>query len=47
MADKKNPRIANGIDNDEELEQKATKAEVKKGEYTKVTKLSFDEVDPQ
>lgn len=38
--------IAPGIDNSEELERDATKDEIEKGEYTSVTTLSFDEVDP-
>jgi hypothetical protein len=40
------PTIAPGIDDQEELEKSATEKEVKKGEYTRVTTLSFDEVDP-
>ncbi|WP_198020532.1 hypothetical protein [Anoxybacteroides tepidamans] len=39
------PTIAPGIDDDEELRQKASKEEVARGEYTKVVTLSFDEVD--
>jgi hypothetical protein len=38
--------FAPGMDDQEELEQNASKEEVKKGEYTSVTTLSFDEVDP-
>ena len=38
--------IAPGMDDQEELEQSATKQEVEKGEYTSVTTLSYDEVDP-
>jgi hypothetical protein len=34
------------VDDSEELEQDATKDEFEKGEYTQVTTLSFDEVDP-
>jgi len=37
--------IAPGIDNDEELEQKATKEEKEKGEYTEVTNLTLDHLD--
>lgn len=40
------PSIAPGMDDTEELEQDATNAEIEKGEYTQVTTLSFDEVDP-
>lgn len=40
------PTIAPGIDDQEELNEKATKQEIEKGEYTSVTTLSFDEVDP-
>ncbi|MCZ0755702.1 hypothetical protein [Anoxybacillus sp. J5B_2022] len=39
------PTIAPGIDDSEELNRKASKEEVARGEYTKVTTLSFDEVD--
>lgn len=39
------PTIAPGIDDDEELNEKATKEEIARGEYTKVVTLSFDEVD--
>jgi hypothetical protein len=38
--------VAPGINDDEELNQDATKAEIARGEYTTVYKLSFDEVDP-
>jgi hypothetical protein len=40
------PTIAPGIDDDEELNEKATNEEIARGEYTKVVTLSFDEVDP-
>ncbi|ETI69421.1 hypothetical protein [Neobacillus vireti] len=40
------PSIAPGMDDSEELEQAATEDEIDKGEYTEVTILSFDEVDP-
>lgn len=41
--DKKKPTIAPGSDN---LEKKATPKEIAEDEFTKVTKMSFDEVDP-
>ncbi|WP_200894628.1 hypothetical protein [Bacillus alveayuensis] len=40
------PAFAPGMDDDEELNQDATKAEIERGEYTPVYNLSFDEVDP-
>jgi hypothetical protein len=43
---KRRATIANGIDNDEELEEDATENEIKEGNYTKVTKLVWDEYDP-
>ncbi|WP_180954556.1 hypothetical protein [Bacillus sp. V5-8f] len=49
---KKNPNqeteqtIAPGFDYDDELNESATPEEVEKGEYTNVTTLSLDEVDP-
>lgn len=50
MKQKKNdhefPTIAPGIDDEEKLNEKATKEEIARGEYTKVVTLSFDEVDP-
>ncbi|WP_018664689.1 hypothetical protein [Heyndrickxia acidiproducens] len=42
----KEPTIATGIDDQEELNQKATEEEIEKGEYTSVTRLSLDENDP-
>lgn len=42
--DDKEPSVAPG--NDKFLEAKASKEEIRKGNYTKVTTLSFDEVDP-
>jgi len=42
----KSKMVAPGMDDSEELEQSATKEEVEKGEFTKVTTLSFDEVNP-
>lgn len=41
-----NPTIAPGMDDQEELEKSATQKEVEREEYTSVTTLSFDEVDP-
>lgn len=38
--------IAPGISDDEELNQEATPKESEQGEKTKVTTLSYDEVDP-
>lgn len=43
---KAEPVIAPGMDDTEELEQDATNEEIDKGEYTSVTILSYDEVDP-
>ncbi|EIJ78133.1 hypothetical protein PB1_11254 [Bacillus methanolicus PB1] len=43
---KEEPKIAPGMDDSEELEQNASEDEVKRGEYTRVTTLSYDEVDP-
>ncbi|MCU9614725.1 hypothetical protein OEV98_14370 [Caldibacillus lycopersici] len=43
---KTNATIAPGIDNDEELETKASQDEKQSGEYTEVTTLSLDEYDP-
>lgn len=43
---KKEPTIAPGMDDQEELEQSATEEEVENEEYTSVTTLSYDEVDP-
>ncbi|MFC4767646.1 hypothetical protein [Effusibacillus consociatus] len=43
MAKKKKPTIAPGSNN---LEKKATPQEIAEGNSTKVTKMSFDEVDP-
>ncbi|MFC4619938.1 hypothetical protein ACFO4N_14590 [Camelliibacillus cellulosilyticus] len=40
------PSVANGIDDDEELNAEATKDEIARGDYTKVTKLVWDEYDP-
>jgi len=46
MYKKKEPTLAPGVDDQEELDQSATDNEVEKEEYTSVTTLSFDEVDP-
>ncbi|WP_170209243.1 hypothetical protein [Robertmurraya kyonggiensis] len=49
MNKKKNgqePTMAPGMNDQEELKQDATNEEIDKGEYTNVTRLSFDEVDP-
>ncbi|MCJ7839832.1 hypothetical protein MUB24_02665 [Lederbergia sp. NSJ-179] len=43
---KNEPAIAPGMDDQEELEENATKNELEKEEYTKVTHLSYDEVGP-
>lgn len=37
------PTIATGIDDDEELSQKASSEEIKKGEYTRVISLTGDD----
>ena len=46
MNKKNEPTIAPGIDDQEELNADATKKDVEDGEYTSVTTLSYDEVDP-
>ncbi len=38
--------VAPGIDDAEELNKNAEKEEVIKGDYTEVTTLSYDEVNP-
>ena len=40
----KKPSVAPG--DEEALEAKASKEDIKRGNYTKVTTLSYDEVDP-
>jgi hypothetical protein len=40
------PTLAPGMDDTEELNQEATENEMKNGEFTEVTVLSNDEVDP-
>jgi len=39
-------KFAPGLDDDEELREKATEEEIKAGDSTEVTHLSYDEVDP-
>jgi hypothetical protein len=41
-----NPTVAPGMDDTEELNQEATDQEVDNSEFTEVTVLSNDEVDP-
>jgi hypothetical protein len=43
---KQEATIAPGMNDQDELEQDATKKEIERGDYTNVTTLSFDEVDP-
>ena len=43
---KQEPTVAPGLDDREELEQRASEDEIRAGEYTDVTSLSWDEVDP-
>lgn len=38
--------VAPGIDDHEEFDKQATEEDIKKGEYTSVTTLSLDEVNP-
>lgn len=40
------PTLAPGLDDQDELETSATNEEIANGEYTSVTTLSFDEVNP-
>jgi hypothetical protein len=42
---KQEPVIAPGMDDHKELEQPATKEEIRRGDYTRVTTLAWDEVD--
>lgn len=42
----RNPDVAPGMDDSEELERKATRKEVEHGESTEVTTFSYDEVEP-
>ncbi|MDR4948158.1 hypothetical protein [Neobacillus cucumis] len=46
MKKKSEPTIAPGMDDQEELNASATEKEMTEGEYTSVTTLSYDEVDP-
>ncbi|ABO66794.1 MULTISPECIES: hypothetical protein [Geobacillus] len=41
-----NRMVAPGIDDDEELNEKATKEEIERGDYTRVVTLAWDEVEP-
>ncbi|MDN4525604.1 hypothetical protein [Fictibacillus fluitans] len=43
---KDEPTVASGMNDAEELNQDATQEEVENGEYTEVTTMSWDEVDP-
>jgi hypothetical protein len=38
--------VAPGMDDGEELNEDASESEVQKGDFTEVTTLSYDEVDP-
>lgn len=40
------PTLAPGMNDREELEQDANQNDIEKGEFTRVTTFSFDEVDP-
>ncbi|EPR26423.1 hypothetical protein I656_03946 [Geobacillus sp. WSUCF1] len=40
------PMVVPGIDDDEELNERATKEEIERGEYTKVVTLAWDESEP-
>ncbi|MEI4831450.1 hypothetical protein WAX78_18655 [Bacillus sp. FJAT-53711] len=42
---KAEPVLAPGMDDGQELERSAAPEEIERGEYTKVVKLSYDEVD--
>ncbi|MCP1158457.1 hypothetical protein [Bacillus infantis] len=44
--DKKEPTMAPGIDDSDELNQDVSAQERQKGEYTNVTALVLDEADP-
>ena len=43
---KQEPTVAPGMDDREELERRASEEEIREGDYTKVTTLSWDEADP-
>ncbi|WP_445614167.1 hypothetical protein [Geobacillus sp. YF-1] len=40
------PTVALGIDDDEELNEPATKEEIERGDYTRVVTLAWDETEP-
>jgi hypothetical protein len=40
------PTIAPGLDDHEELEENASEEEIRRGQYTSVTHVSYDETDP-
>ncbi|AGT31909.1 hypothetical protein M493_08150 [Geobacillus genomosp. 3] len=40
------PTVAPGIDDEEELNEKATKEEIERGDYTRVVTLAWNEVEP-
>jgi hypothetical protein len=44
-AKEKEPTIANGMDDHEELDKKASKEEIENGDFTKVVTLSYDEIE--
>ncbi|MBS4208910.1 hypothetical protein [Bacillus sp. FJAT-50079] len=43
---KEEATVAPGMNDQEELDESATEEEIRKGEYTSVTTMSWDEVDP-
>ena len=43
---KQEPTLAPGMNDQDELKQSATENDVDKGDFTSVTTLSYDEVDP-
>ncbi len=43
---KQEPPVAPGRDDREELERRASEEEIREGDYTEVTTLSWDEADP-
>lgn len=43
---RKEPTIAPGMNDEEELIEPASEEEIERGDYTEVTTLSLDEVDP-
>jgi hypothetical protein len=46
QANDKEPTIAPSLSTDQILEQDASKEEIKRGDYTQVIHLSYDEVGP-